>query len=281
MADPSEIRHLISAANAGDKEAQEEFFAKLSVRFSKLITRELQKYPMLANGISLDKKSHEVCQYAMSEVKILCPLCNPNFSLMQVMNVLHNVLDTIITNSMVALAKKGNREAENLLFMILRKRLIERIIKKRNEGEISSMRSNEDLVHEALIIIYEKYKDIEFERGVLPWAYGVLDRVMSGEYRTGKRRESILNNHINEVINIHDHQDYSEEKATSFELVDEIWSALDQLNNKEKEIFKLKLQGFSGEEIQEKLGISRSVLDVSVFRGRKKLKKKLKRRGVL
>jgi RNA polymerase sigma factor (sigma-70 family) len=143
------------------------------------------------------------------------------------------------------------------------------------------MRSNEDLVHEALMIIYDKYKDIEFERGVLPWAYGVLDRVMSGNYRTKTRRENILNSHINEVIKIHSHQQSGVEKATSFEMADEIWSALDQLNNREKEIFKLKLKGFSGEEIQEKLGISRTVLDVSVFRGRKKLKKKLQKRGVL
>jgi hypothetical protein len=131
MTDPSEMKHLISAANAGDKKAQEEFFTKLSVRFSKLITRELRKYPMLANGVSIDKKSYEVCQYAVNEVRRLCPLCNPNFSLMQVMTVLHNVLDTVITNSLVDLAKEGNPKAENLLFEILRKRLMERIIKKR------------------------------------------------------------------------------------------------------------------------------------------------------
>ena len=131
MSDPSEIRHLIGAANAGDKQAQEEFFIKLSVRFSKVITRELRKYPILANGTSLDQKSHEVCQYALKEVKSLCPLGNPNFSLMQVMSVLHNVLDTIITNSLVDLAKKGNPDAENLLFSIIRRRLMERIIKKR------------------------------------------------------------------------------------------------------------------------------------------------------
>jgi len=143
------------------------------------------------------------------------------------------------------------------------------------------MRSNEDLVHEALIIIYEKYKGIEFERGVLPWAYGVLDRVMSGDYRTKTRREQILHSHINDIIKIHNHQDCGEENATSFEMADEIWCALDQLNNKEKEIFKLKLQGFSGEEILKKLNISRTVLDVSVFRGRKKMRKKLQKRGVL
>jgi len=131
MAEPSEMKHLIAAANAGDKQAQEIFYVKLSVRFSKLITRELRKYPMLAKGVGLDKKRDEVCQYALGEVKRLCPVCNPNFSLMQVMNVLHNILDTLVTNSMAELAKKGNQKAEDLLFAILRKRLMERIIKKR------------------------------------------------------------------------------------------------------------------------------------------------------
>jgi RNA polymerase sigma factor (sigma-70 family) len=143
------------------------------------------------------------------------------------------------------------------------------------------MRTNEDLVQEALVIIFEKYKNIDFERGVLPWAYGVLDRVMSGDYRTRIRRENILNSHINEVIKLHNNNESTEQKATSFEMADEIWGALSQLNNKEKEIFKLKLEGFSGDEIQEKLGISRTVMDVSVFRGRKKLRKKLEKRGVI
>ncbi len=143
------------------------------------------------------------------------------------------------------------------------------------------MRSNEDLVQEALIIICEKYKAIEFERGILPWAYGVLDRVMSGDYRTQTRRENILNSHIDEVIKIHENYDSVEGQYASIEMAEELWDALSQLNNKEKEIFKLKLEGFSCEEIQKKLDISRTVMDVSVFRGRKKLRKKLERRGVL
>ncbi len=131
MIDQLEIKHLVSAANAGDQQAQEEFFIKLSVRFSKLITHELRKYPMLANGVGLNKKSDDVCRYAIEEVRRLCPLCNPGFSLMQIMKVLHNILDTVITNSLTDLAKKGNPKAENLLFEIIRKKLMERIIKKR------------------------------------------------------------------------------------------------------------------------------------------------------
>ncbi len=144
-----------------------------------------------------------------------------------------------------------------------------------------SMRTNEDLVQEALLIVYEKYKNVEFDRGVLPWAYGVLDKVMSGNYRTKIRRENILNDNIGEVIKLHKDDQSVENKVASLELAEEIGCALNQLSNKEKEIFRLKLEGLSGEEIQGKLGISRTSLDVSVFRGRKKLRKRLEKRGVL
>ena len=143
------------------------------------------------------------------------------------------------------------------------------------------MRTNEDLVHEALMIIYEKYRNIEFERGILPWAYGVLDKVISGNYRTETRRQKIINNHKIEVLKLHGLEDGVEDKYGSIELFDEISYALKYLNQTEREIFRLKFEGHSGEEIQQKLGISRSSLDVSVFRGRKKLKDRLEKRGVL
>jgi len=126
--------NLIAAANAGDESAQEEFYSKLSVRFFRVITRELQKYPILKDGINLEQKSQEVCQYAIDEVKKLCPLRNPGFSLMQVMNVLHNILDTVVTNALADLAKRGNKEAENLLFDIIRKKLLERIMRRKGRN---------------------------------------------------------------------------------------------------------------------------------------------------
>jgi len=143
------------------------------------------------------------------------------------------------------------------------------------------LRSDEDLVQEALVIIYEKYKDIEFDRGVLPWAYGVLDKIVSSHYRTNKRRQQIISQHREDIIKLHNHVDSTEDKYASSELAAEIWYALNHLNRTEKAIFKLKMEGASGDEIVERLGISRSTLDVSVFRGRKKLRKKLEKRGVL
>lgn len=143
------------------------------------------------------------------------------------------------------------------------------------------MRTNEDYVQEALIIIYEKYRDIDFKKGILPWAYGILDRVMNGDYRTKTRRQNILGEHLNEVMKLHQTVHSTEEQVASVELSSELWRALNELTDKEKAIFRLKLEGYTGEEIQKKLGISRTALDVTVFRGRKKLREKLEKRGAI
>jgi len=144
-----------------------------------------------------------------------------------------------------------------------------------------NMKTNEDLVHEAMVIIYDKYRAVQFERGILPWAYGVLDKVMRADYRTELRRENILQENRDEVLEVHNSNTPLEHCFDTGELIDEIWLSLTQLNNTEKKIFKYIIRGYTREEIQNKLGISRTTLDVSVFRGRKKLKKNLEKRGAI
>lgn len=142
-------------------------------------------------------------------------------------------------------------------------------------------KTNEDIVHDAMLIIYAKYKEVEFERGILPWAFGVLDKVMKGDYRTEIRRENILDDNRHLVLELHDCNTSLENCFDSCELIDEIRYSLNQLNDTEKKIFNYIIKGYTREEIQNELGISRTALDVSVFRGRKKLKKNLERRGAI
>jgi RNA polymerase sigma factor (sigma-70 family) len=143
------------------------------------------------------------------------------------------------------------------------------------------MKTNEDIVHDAMLIIYDKYKEVKFERGILPWAFGVLDKVMRGDYRTELRRNNIMQENRNEVLELHDCNSSLENCFDSCELIDEVKYSLSQLNNTEKKIFKFIIHGYTREEIQHELGISRTTLDVSVFRGRKKLKKNLEKRGAI
>ncbi len=142
-------------------------------------------------------------------------------------------------------------------------------------------KTNEDLVHDALSVIYKKYKQQIFKTGILPWAYKILENIIMVNSKTSARRNSILKENMDSVSEIYENTICIEKKVSDKNLIDEVRNALNKLNNKEKEILKLKLKGFTGEEIQKKLGLTRNVMDVRVFRGMKKLRKLLEKNGVL
>ncbi|MBN2030860.1 sigma-70 family RNA polymerase sigma factor [bacterium] len=141
--------------------------------------------------------------------------------------------------------------------------------------------ANEDIVQKALTIIYENYKTAELHKGIMPWAYRILENVMRNEYQTVRRRQNLLKKDSDKLNKIYGSWETRNDSYEYKELIHEIRSALNQLSNKEKEIFELKLKGYSGVEIQEKLGLKRNIMDIRVFRGSKKLKKILLKRGLI
>lgn len=143
-----------------------------------------------------------------------------------------------------------------------------------------NIKTNEDLVQKSLIIIYEKYIEMEFEKGILPWAYTVLDNVIKTDYQTEKRRNTILSENIDQVAETFGNKGSLVDEVNHSELTDDIWDALHQLNEKDKQVLELKLKGYSGDEIMNKLSLKRSALDVRVFRAYQKLKKILEKKGV-
>ena len=141
--------------------------------------------------------------------------------------------------------------------------------------------ANEDMVQKTLTIIYEKYKTAELPKGIMPWAYRILENVMMNEYQKVRRRQNLLKEKSDTLNEIYIHQETTDDTFEYRELIREIRRALNRLSNKEKEIFELKLRGYSGLEIQEQLGLKRNILHIRVFRGSKKLKTILVKRGVL
>jgi len=131
MNNKTQLENSIKAAKAGDNNAQDVIYSKLSERFFTLVTCELRRYPILIKHINPGEKSHEICQHAIAELKRLYPISSTKWSLDRSMSVLHNVLDDFITQVLIDLAKKNIAGAENLLFSILRKKLMERIKKNR------------------------------------------------------------------------------------------------------------------------------------------------------
>jgi RNA polymerase sigma factor (sigma-70 family) len=140
---------------------------------------------------------------------------------------------------------------------------------------------NEDLIQKALVIILKKYKAIEFEKGIIPWAYTVLDNVIRGDYMKEIRRKNILAENKEDLIEFYGNKMSSEKAAEHQELIDEIWHALNSLSSKEKEVFQLKLKGHTSEEILNELKLKRNALDARVCRAHKKLRRILGKRGVL
>lgn len=127
----SPLEQLIVAAHSGDHQAEEKFFLKLAVRFRDIITREVRSYPIFAGRINIIEKSEEVCQLAIDEFRRRYPLNHPRCSMSLAVNVLRQILDNFITNCLVDMARQeGDGEAENLLFSVIRKKLIQRLNQK-------------------------------------------------------------------------------------------------------------------------------------------------------
>ena len=141
--------------------------------------------------------------------------------------------------------------------------------------------ANEDIVQKTLTIIYENYKTANLHKGIMPWAYRILENVMRNEYQKVRRRQHLLKETSDKLNEIYGSQETIDNTFEYQELIHEIRSALNQLNNKEKEIFELKLKGYSGVEIQKQLDLKRNILDIRVFRGSKKLKQILAKRGII
>ncbi|MBN1351840.1 RNA polymerase sigma factor [candidate division KSB1 bacterium] len=278
MKNHTENVRLIKAARGGNKKAESEFFSKLAVRFSPFVARELMGYPVLKKRINPAEETDTICQSAIEEIKKLYPLNSPEWSLMRAFSVLQNVLDDFISGILTVLAQEDDSEAENYLFSLLRKKLAERIEKK--EWRISREEA-QDIVHESLLIIFRKYKDSTFTQGILAWAYGVLDKVRKGDYNRKTRREKLRSENIDTLREMHGSKQTAENEVDYHLFLDEIEKAMSQLSNEDKEIFSLKLKGFSGKEIMRQLGLNRNTLDGRIHRIGKRLRRILEKRGVL
>ena len=135
-----------------------------------------------------------------------------------------------------------------------------------------SAKINEDLVQDALIIIYEKYKTINFEKGIIPYAYRVLDYVISNNNQTNNRRAQILEENKEILDEIFRTEPSVASMLDNMGKAEELKWALSKLGEKSKKIILLKLQGFSGEEIMKFLGISEATLYTRTHRAVKQLK---------
>ncbi|MBN2030861.1 hypothetical protein JW824_11540 [bacterium] len=126
-----ETEALIRNARSGDKSAENLFYSHLIVRFLPVVKCEIGRYSLLEKEVKYrDETIREICEEAIEEIKTLCPIDSAHWSLIRAMHILRNITEDFIMNTLFNLARNGNLEAENQLFSIIRKKLIQWIESK-------------------------------------------------------------------------------------------------------------------------------------------------------
>ena len=99
-----------------------------------------------------------------------------------------------------------------------------------------------DAVHDVFVIVHRRWTDIDFERPLRPWLFGVARRVAAGMRR--KKRE-LPSQELQNVVAPSPHAER-----------DLLWRVLASLDDDRREVVVLHdLEGYTGAEIGELLGI--------------------------
>ena len=161
------------------------------------------------------------------------------------------------------LAQSGDKSAYlNLL------KAISPYIRNFLAGSLSDADSIEDIMQEVLISVHKSLNTYSADRPFKPWLIAIINF----------RRTDFLRKHYNKRRNVQtDLEDPAFKKGhvTNPEYAGElkdVEAALDTLSPKQRRVFEMmKIQGFTAQEVAEKMGMSVSAVKVSAHRTQKKL----------
>jgi RNA polymerase sigma-70 factor, ECF subfamily len=168
---------------------------------------------------------------------------------------------TMSINTLYEQARRGDQAAIETLFDALSARF--RYFARQR---LHNREDAEEVVQEALQVIYEKYRSIEYEKSFAAWAYKVLMFKIMTYSRTQRRRDDKLEVAIAEAVT---HEDDVSLEARLLECLRKL-HAVDSRNAR---ILNLHYQGFTVPEICERLGLTRNNLYSVLFRARAMLKR--------
>ncbi len=159
-------------------------------------------------------------------------------------------------------ARNGDKAAVERLFEALtaRFRLFARQrVYDRDEAE--------EIVQEALKVVFEKYTEIEFQTSFAGWAYAVLTNKILSAGRTRKRRQDKL-----ELLTAEASTRMAGDGSLEARLL-ECFKKLNRVNNRYARILNLHHQGYSVPEICGRLEVTRSNLYTILCRARSLLER--------
>ena len=131
--------------------------------------------------------------------------------------------------------------------------------------------SAEDLAQEVLLVLHEKYSQLDRLEDLLPLSIEIARFKIMAAHRKSSRRGENSQTPVDEMpIASSDPSPY--DHSAHRERVDRLESALAKLGERCREIFRLKLEGFTFPEIQKRLDVaSLNTLYTWDFRCRKQL----------
>jgi RNA polymerase sigma-70 factor, ECF subfamily len=153
----------------------------------------------------------------------------------------------------------------NLLLEKLRERILGFAASK------LSREAAEDLTQEALLVLHEKYPDLDRVEDLLPLSLEIARFKIMGARRKTVRRGEHTQVSVDDVP-LAGHEPDPFEQSARRERLERLETALGALGNRCQQLFRLKLEGYTFPEIQHRLGVaSLNTLYTWDFRCRKQL----------
>jgi RNA polymerase sigma factor (sigma-70 family) len=174
-------------------------------------------------------------------------------------------------NRLQELARTGDVTAEKLLFKTL-----DDIFSLFVQQKVWDSSFAEEITQDALMVVSTKYKTIEFETSFTAWAYKVLQNSVLKYYRTKKIKERKFTEY-SEKFKPSEATELSAEANLNLK---KCLKKINQHNTRYARIINLRYQGFSTEEICQKMNLTRNNVYTILMRARSLLKQCLETGGI-
>ena len=131
-----------------------------------------------------------------------------------------------------------------------------------------------DLMHDAIVVAYEKFDSLKNEKAFLHFLFGIAIRILANSNRK-KRPESLRENQS--AFQFED----ASNRADKNDEINLLYQALALINTDQREaIILFEISGFSIEEIADITKVSQSAVKQRLRRGRQELLSVLSKNGV-
>lgn len=166
-------------------------------------------------------------------------------------------------NTLYKTARDGDQQAEGRLFAELTDSFCI-YVRQRIEDEQDA----QEVVQDVLLTIARKYKEVQIEKSFGAWAYKIFEHKLFTYYRSKRTRRS-------KFVQMQDSDTTSLSYNPDPELKRRLLACLEKIgrgNNRYAMILDLHIQGYTGDEIGQRLGVTKNSILISLSRARARLK---------